>query len=811
MVVAERRDASRRLELALAGARPPARSSSGAGLAYVDVHRSAAARRRRTAREAAPGLYDARLDKWRIDELYDATVIADGRRARRHRARRSTRAIVDGILARLSAAGRRRRWARVLRAFQTRRCARLRRLRWSSASRSSAGSSSSRTLTPRSSTASQRQTATTRSWPAPGIGYTYRWDADGDGKPDEPEFGQHDAQGPPRAGQTQKVRLEVTNAFGRTATKVVSLAGRRPHVSVGHSRCATAHRRPHGRRTRRAAPFGWPARGYLVSRSRAVAARSSPPLGPLIAAALVAVARPAQAGWDVQRRLAVIAGLLALFVVRRSGPDGRAPRGHRRRSRRTSGHLLDVLIVLPIAGAVAILFLPRQHARAAARRDAALMGVTFATIAARCSAVPMGRGCHFNQDVRLDAARSASATTSRSTGSRLWLVLLTVLITPDRGLRVVRPDPDADEGLVLRAPAPRGGDARRLRLARPLPLLRVLGADARPHVRDDRRLGRGRTASSAAIKFFLYTMFGSMLMLAAILYIAYPYARARPARCPRSTIFDAAAPRHSRGSVQVWLLRGVRAGVLHQGADVAGAHVAARRAHRGADGGLGHPRRGHAEDGDLRLPALLDGALPRGIASQCAATSPGVAVLGGILYGALCAWKQEDVKRLIAYSSVAHLGYVMLGLFARDPRVASRAAVLQMVNHGISTGALFLLFGVIYDRRHTRHGRRVRRPRQGDARLRALFVIATLASDRRSRARTASSASSWSSPGPSSPTRSATFSGIQARRRRDRRHPRRGLHAERRAEDVLRPDHATRRTRTSPTQRAARSSRSRRS
>ncbi|MEO8801695.1 MAG: proton-conducting transporter membrane subunit, partial [Polyangiaceae bacterium] len=76
-------------------------------------------------------------------------------------------------------------------------------------------------------------------------------------------------------------------------------------------------------------------------------------------------------------------------------------------------------------------------------------------------------------------------------------------------------------------------------------------------------------------------------------------------------------------------------------------------------------------------------------------------VLGGVIYGALCAWKQDDVKRLIAYSSVAHLGYVMLGIFACTLG-SLEGSVLQMVNHGVTTGALFLLFGVLYDRRHTR-------------------------------------------------------------------------------------------------------------
>ncbi len=90
-----------------------------------------------------------------------------------------------------------------------------------------------------------------------------------------------------------------------------------------------------------------------------------------------------------------------------------------------------------------------------------------------------------------------------------------------------------------------------------------------------------------------------------------------------------------------------------------------------------------------------------GASGTAAANLAGVAVLGGIVYGALVAYKQNDIKRVVAYSSVAHLGYVMLGLFAVTPS-GIQGALLQMVNHGISTGALFLLVGVIYDRRHTR-------------------------------------------------------------------------------------------------------------
>ena len=73
----------------------------------------------------------------------------------------------------------------------------------------------------------------------------------------------------------------------------------------------------------------------------------------------------------------------------------------------------------------------------------------------------------------------------------------------------------------------------------------------------------------------------------------------------------------------------------------------------------------------------------------------------GIVYGALVSMVQEDLKKLVAYSSVSHLGFVMLGIFALN-EYGIQGALIQNINHGISTGALFLLVGVIYDRRHTR-------------------------------------------------------------------------------------------------------------
>src|SRR6202007_2261452 len=73
----------------------------------------------------------------------------------------------------------------------------------------------------------------------------------------------------------------------------------------------------------------------------------------------------------------------------------------------------------------------------------------------------------------------------------------------------------------------------------------------------------------------------------------------------------------------------------------------------------------------------------------------------GIIYGALVCMMQKDMKKLIAYSSVSHMGFCTLGIFSLTPLGLS-GSIIQQVNHGISTGALFLIVGVLYERRHTR-------------------------------------------------------------------------------------------------------------
>ncbi|MSO31242.1 MAG: NADH-quinone oxidoreductase subunit M [Ilumatobacteraceae bacterium] len=99
----------------------------------------------------------------------------------------------------------------------------------------------------------------------------------------------------------------------------------------------------------------------------------------------------------------------------------------------------------------------------------------------------------------------------------------------------------------------------------------------------------------------------------------------------------------------------------------------------------------------------------------------------GIVYGAIAATMQTDLKRLVAYSSVAHLGFIVLGIFAMTSQ-AITGSVAQMINHGVSTGALFLLVGMIYERRHTREIAQLRGIQKVAPIFAAAFTVVMLSS-----------------------------------------------------------------------------------
>jgi NADH-quinone oxidoreductase subunit M len=200
----------------------------------------------------------------------------------------------------------------------------------------------------------------------------------------------------------------------------------------------------------------------------------------------------------------------------------------------------------------------------------------------------------------------------------------------------------------------------------------------------------GKDRRYAAVKFFLYTLLGGLVMLLAVLYL---YAQAGT--------FDYAAIRALDLTLveQRWLFV---AFVLAFAVKVPlfPVHTWLPDAHTEAPTGgsvfLAAVLLKMGTFGLLRyaLPLFPDATV------EAAPILIGLSVVG-ILYGGIVALMQKDIKRLIAYSSVSHMGFVVLGTFALNP-TATSASVVQMINHGLSTGALFLLIGFLYDRRHTR-------------------------------------------------------------------------------------------------------------
>jgi NADH-quinone oxidoreductase subunit M len=202
----------------------------------------------------------------------------------------------------------------------------------------------------------------------------------------------------------------------------------------------------------------------------------------------------------------------------------------------------------------------------------------------------------------------------------------------------------------------------------------------------------------AAIKFFLFTMAGSLLMLVGILWLAWTWKGVSPGGA-WSFAYQDMLRLDLPPQAQLWLFVAFAAAFLIK-VPMFPAHTWLPDAHVEAPTG-----------GSVLLAGILlklgtygylRFAMPLFPQASRAALPVLVALaLVGILYGAMVSWVQADAKKLVAYSSIAHLGFVMLGLLAAD-MVAWQGALLQMVNHGLSTGALFLLVGMLYDRRHTK-------------------------------------------------------------------------------------------------------------
>ncbi len=200
----------------------------------------------------------------------------------------------------------------------------------------------------------------------------------------------------------------------------------------------------------------------------------------------------------------------------------------------------------------------------------------------------------------------------------------------------------------------------------------------------------------AALKFFLFTMLGSAFMLVAIIALAFLHQRATGVLT--FDLVEIAEAQAVAESTARWLFLGFAVAFAVK-CPVFPLHTWLPDAHTQA------PTAGSVILAGVMLKLGTYGFVRFGLylfpeASTWAA--PALVTLGviGILYGAIVAAVQKDLKRLVAYSSVAHLGFIVLGTFAFTTQ-SLQGSVLQMVNHGISTGALFLLLGMLYERRHT--------------------------------------------------------------------------------------------------------------
>ncbi len=209
----------------------------------------------------------------------------------------------------------------------------------------------------------------------------------------------------------------------------------------------------------------------------------------------------------------------------------------------------------------------------------------------------------------------------------------------------------------------------------------------------------GKERIYAAVKFVLFTLFGSLLMLVAILVVGYLASTMPGGRFTLNLLELYQIAPTLPGALQGWLFMAfalsfaIKVPIFPLHTWLPDAHVQAPTL------------------GSVLLAGVLLKMGTYGFLRFCLPLFPQAAInfmplfavlaVIGIIYGALVAMVQTDIKKLVAYSSVSHLGFVILGIFSMTEE-GIQGAIIQMVNHGLSTGALFLLVGMIYDRAHTR-------------------------------------------------------------------------------------------------------------
>lgn len=361
-------------------------------------------------------------------------------------------------------------------------------------------------------------------------------------------------------------------------------------------------------------------------------------------------------------------------------------------------NLLTILILIPFIGALGLIahsmFVPNASGR---QYHTLTLIVTLVTFAVSLVLLTGGGenpgGYRFEQNVSWIAAIGARYHLGVD-GISLWLVLLTTLIMPIAVLSSwdVEKRPASYFVFLLLLEAAMIGVFVALDLllfylffeTSLVPMFFLIG------------IWGGKKRIYASIKFFIYTAAGSLLMLAGIIALYY-YCGGTFDYVEILRVLRDGRPYNSETEL---LIFGAFALAFLIKVPIFPLHTWLPDAHTEA------PTAGSVVLAAVLLKMGTYGLMRFNFALFPEASkyfAPLIIVLAiiGIIYGALVAMVQPDVKRLVAYSSVSHMGFVVLGMFSFTEQ-GMQGALYQMLNHGVSTGALFLLIGMIYDRRHTR-------------------------------------------------------------------------------------------------------------
>jgi len=361
-------------------------------------------------------------------------------------------------------------------------------------------------------------------------------------------------------------------------------------------------------------------------------------------------------------------------------------------------YLLTILILLPVAGALALVGYSFVSSRREEHYRWIALVVTVATFALSLLLLrgvgASGAEFRFEQNVSWIGSIGARYHVAVD-GVSLWLVLLTTLLMPISVLSswtAVRKRQLSYYVFLLILESAMIGVFVSLDLllfylffeASLVPMFFLIG------------IWGGERRIYAAIKFFIYTAVGSLLMLAAIITLYFIY---QPHTFDYPALLQAIAANPLPARAEFWLFVAFAVAFCIK-VPLFPLHTWLPDAHTEA------PTAGSVILAGVLLKMGTYGLLRFNIAlfpNAARWLAPLIITLAviGIIYGALVAMVQPDVKRLVAYSSVSHMGFVVLGLFSFT-ELGMQGALYQMLNHGVSTGALFLFVGFIYERRHTR-------------------------------------------------------------------------------------------------------------